>query len=977
MAWRVHAGGSGLNTVVVVNQNSTNSCELGNYFCERRQVPPQNVLRINWPGGNISWGSGDFQTNLLTPLLDMLASRQLTSQVDYLVLSMDIPFQTVYDTNKVNSTTSALFYGLKDDSGPQWMDVTNSYYESEQVFRQAPPASAQGCAFLATMLTAGSLSQAELLVDQGVASDGTWPTQPAILCKTSDPTRNIRYHLFDNAIFNARLLRHDTLLRTDTDSAWGQTNLLGYQTGLASLGISPNAFAPGAMADSLTSFGGVIFGPNSQTTALAFINAGASGSYGTVTEPSSGAQKFPDPQDYFYQGRGFSLAESYYQSIYTPYEGLIVAEPLAAPFAKAASGSWIGVATNATLSGTVQLGASFSAADANHPLQQIDLFVDGLYYQTLTNCAPCPGNLLSVTLNGYPFAYTVPANATIATVTSGLAALLNTAATTNFTCVCAQAHGDRVELHLLASNSLAFPFYVTVNAATNPAGPYYSVQYLSAPSPPLLSSPSRNSDGSFWLHLQTTAGTPGLVQASTDLVSWVTIYTNLAGGPLDIVDEAARGYPRRFYRVLVTAPDPRPQLSPLGFTSGTGFSLHVSTPSSLPYAIQSSTNLADWTFIYTNLSGGAADFTDPQATKTARCFYRALVFSQAPSAAVLSVQNNTNANGVLLAVNGAAQPCVVLESTNQVQWTPVFTNLDVGQVQTTASSSPGTADACTTFLTASLADFLASTAYGLRPFNVTGTIALGAWLQLNVIETNGLTVSVSVTNQSASAALLDLAQQLVTAINSCPALQGSDGLIAEDLAAGAFGTATFNLQAGSSIQAGLTTSTTLGASPSSPAQLNSNLSDLQPRNHLYITAGTTNLALAFPLDTTQLADGFHELEAVAYEGTHVRTQTRISLPVQVQNTTLSASLTLLDLPATAPVLGTYHIQVAANTGSVGAISLFSTGGLLGTVTNQPVAAFTVAGSTLGAGLHPFYALVQTQGGAQYRTAVQSVRLINP
>jgi hypothetical protein len=90
MAVHVQGGGSGLNTVVVVNQNSTNSCELGNYFCERRQVPPQNVLFINWPGGNISWGSGDFQTNLLTPLLDMLASRQLTSQVDYVVSS--IPF---------------------------------------------------------------------------------------------------------------------------------------------------------------------------------------------------------------------------------------------------------------------------------------------------------------------------------------------------------------------------------------------------------------------------------------------------------------------------------------------------------------------------------------------------------------------------------------------------------------------------------------------------------------------------------------------------------------------------------------------------------------------------------------------------------------------------------------------------------------------------------------------------------------------
>ena len=175
--FQVMAGGSGLNTVVVVNQNSTNSCELGNYYCERRKVPPENVLRIAWPGGNISWGSADFQASLLAPLLDMLASRQLSSQVDYVVLSMDIPFQTVYDTNKVNSTTSALFYGLKDDTGPNWMDVTNSYSASEQIFRQAKPASAPGTSFLTTMLTAGSLAQAKLLVDQGVVSDSTFPGQ--------------------------------------------------------------------------------------------------------------------------------------------------------------------------------------------------------------------------------------------------------------------------------------------------------------------------------------------------------------------------------------------------------------------------------------------------------------------------------------------------------------------------------------------------------------------------------------------------------------------------------------------------------------------------------------------------------------------------------------------------------------------------------------------------------------------------------
>jgi len=34
------AGGSGLNVIVVVNQNSTNSVRLGSDYCELRGVPP-------------------------------------------------------------------------------------------------------------------------------------------------------------------------------------------------------------------------------------------------------------------------------------------------------------------------------------------------------------------------------------------------------------------------------------------------------------------------------------------------------------------------------------------------------------------------------------------------------------------------------------------------------------------------------------------------------------------------------------------------------------------------------------------------------------------------------------------------------------------------------------------------------------------------------------------------------------------------
>ena len=61
-AW---AGGSGFNVVVVVNQNSTNSVQLGNYYLQQRNVPPQNLLRINWTGSSIEWALTDFNSILL------------------------------------------------------------------------------------------------------------------------------------------------------------------------------------------------------------------------------------------------------------------------------------------------------------------------------------------------------------------------------------------------------------------------------------------------------------------------------------------------------------------------------------------------------------------------------------------------------------------------------------------------------------------------------------------------------------------------------------------------------------------------------------------------------------------------------------------------------------------------------------------------------------------------------------------------
>ncbi len=980
-ALNLHAGGSGLNTVVIINQTSSNSCMLGNYYCQQRQVPPQNVLYINWTGGNTLWTSNDLQTTLVTPLLDMLASRQLTNQVNYIVLSMDIPFQTS-DGPAVDSTTSALFYGLRVGDGTDLLGTTNSYAASEAVFNPNATVGSPGYSFLTTMITGNSLAQAEQLVNQGVASDGTFPQQPVILAKSSDTSRNIRYVYFDNTIFNVNILGASSIFRTNTDSVWWINPCLGYETGLANFNVPQNMFASGTVADSLTSYGGIIFGNNSQTTELAFINSGAAGSYGTVAEPENDTQKFPNPQVYFYQARGFNLAESYYQSVNVPYLGLMVAEPLAAPFAHPGAGQWGTNIASTVLSGTTNLSIIFNARNSSHPLQQIDLFVDGTYFSTLTNLAPSPGNLLTATLNGYPITYTIPANATLSSIASGLAARIN--AVTNATQAKAQVYGDRIQLQSFVANPMTAPFYVADNTPAGTPGLSYNVNYVPDSTPPQMIPGSLNKNGNYTMEVEIPSMLPYVVMASTNLWGWQPILTNSVPGLLNFTDLGSTNYPRRFYRMAWPTPDQPPQLSATAIvnagtantgttTSAAAFRLHVDGVSGQAWGIQVSTNLVNWVSIFTNQLGGPMDYLDTNVVNGPGRFYR--VFLTTPAMPSFTV--NTVSNLTLIGVSSPSLPYTVGVSTNQGQWRVLETNFDIAAIQTAATSAIGSGSNLSTLLSAAQSTFMASPALGYQGYTVISNMPpTNAWIQFTFTLTNGQVVAVAVTNVLGTNSIA-LASQLFNAINADPSLLGSDGVQAEDFVS-LTTSASFNIYARSpgyqaaAIQVRPQDYKIIMTTPI--GLLTQNLSDLLPRNHLYVTAGASRLSLTFPLATTNLADGYHELTAVAYEGTDARTETQVTVPVQIQNTSLSATMTLLDLTNSAPSEGTYHIQVTANTNTISQITLFSTGGALGAVSNESTAIFQMAGTNLWAGLHPFYAIVQTSNGLQYRTQTQSITL---
>jgi len=114
-----------------------------------------------------------------------------------------------------------------------------------------------------------------------------------------------------------------------------------------------------------------------------------------------------------------------------------------------------------------------------------------------------------------------------------------------------------------------------------------------------------------------------VIQATTDFVSWVNVQTNSAEGALlPFVDEAAGGFPKRFYRAIVCDPATGLRLGTITQLADGRVRFEFSGANGRSYVIQASTNLTDWQNVRTNVGlGGPVTFTEP-AANLARRFYR-------------------------------------------------------------------------------------------------------------------------------------------------------------------------------------------------------------------------------------------------------------------------------------------------------------------------------------------------------------------
>lgn len=304
---------------VVYNRDDPNSVEVARYYAKARQIPSQNLIAVRLPV------KGDSN-------MDTLAFQKLQSTIAQYA-SPDIQvlllvWQTPYKVNKCQSITSAITLGLSEqvcgcktgEQSPYFNNTSRLPYTDLKIRPSM-------------LLPSDSVTLAKEVIDRGVLSEFRINEATGYFLRTSDAARSKPREPFFPPEFSTIQSRKLRMRSPKQDAIQHKQDIMFYFTGLERVPhLETLTFLPGAIADHLTSVGGII-DQAPQMPATAWLKAGATGSYGTVTEPCNFWQKFPNPQVVLtHYLAGETLIESYWKSVAWPQQGLFIGEPLAAPY---------------------------------------------------------------------------------------------------------------------------------------------------------------------------------------------------------------------------------------------------------------------------------------------------------------------------------------------------------------------------------------------------------------------------------------------------------------------------------------------------------------------------------------------------------------------------------------------------------------------------------------------------------------------
>jgi uncharacterized protein (TIGR03790 family) len=301
--------------VVFANEADRTSLEAAEYYASARRIPDDRVVRIRLPN-EPSLSREEFAYVRADVLARMPRDAEAIAAV----------WRQPYRVDCM-SITSALAFGFDERhcARPCARTLPSTLYDADT---RSPR---ESFGILPSMLVTGSsLTATRTLIDRAVAAEPGAQRADAYLVTSGDPNRDIRGYAFrrllDSPPPGVRVLPRSRFLLDESD-------IMFYFTGAVRVpGLSGLRFEPGAVADHVTS-AGAIFEQSTQMTVLEWLDAGVTGSYGTVVEPCAFPEKFPNPDILVRRyTAGETLVEAYWKSVRMPGQGLFVGDPLTRPF---------------------------------------------------------------------------------------------------------------------------------------------------------------------------------------------------------------------------------------------------------------------------------------------------------------------------------------------------------------------------------------------------------------------------------------------------------------------------------------------------------------------------------------------------------------------------------------------------------------------------------------------------------------------
>jgi uncharacterized protein (TIGR03790 family) len=341
------------NVLVVMNEASPISLDIGMYYAQKRGIPKTNLLRVK-TGVEENISRENFDRQIHTPIAAWLTRNFAQDRILYIVLTKGIPIRIdgtsgqEGNTASVDSELTLLYRRMLGQSIPIVGMIKNPYFMGESPLSQAKQFThADQDIYLVSRLDGYKLAEIRALIDRGSAP----AKEGKILLDTKgapsekgDVWLQQAADLLGKAGFNDRVVLENTAkVLTDVKQVLGY-----YSWGSNDKAIRTRhfglEFVPGALAGMFVSSDGRTFNESAdwkiedsgfpQSLAADLIHDGITGIAGHVSEPFLEATIRPNILFPAYLS-GFNLIESYYLAMpYLSWQTVIIGDPLCAPFRK-------------------------------------------------------------------------------------------------------------------------------------------------------------------------------------------------------------------------------------------------------------------------------------------------------------------------------------------------------------------------------------------------------------------------------------------------------------------------------------------------------------------------------------------------------------------------------------------------------------------------------------------------------------------